>query len=192
MGKFGGRGKIPETFSPGDGIDLPWKNNEFAKQYRLWILTQYKDNSPIDNEPHIPSFAAVKSLLDSSTFLLLRVPLHQSSLTQRRSTMLYSQPWSISTMWWNKRNVKMVLFGRMKGCTILQKKYSSCIHKNVVIYPLGLVASIKKRQSLVVWVCTSNQVVSKICQSKKRFMDLQLATQLWVVEIIFGVKEGCL
>ena len=92
MGKFGGRGKIPETFSPGDGIDLPWKNNEFAKQYRLWILTQYKDKSPVDNEPHIPSFAAAKSLLDSSTFLLLRVPLHQSSLTQRRSTMLYSQP----------------------------------------------------------------------------------------------------
>ena len=72
MGKFGGRGKIPETFSPGDGIDLPWKNNEFAKQYRLWILTQYKDKSPVDNEPHIPSFAAVKSLLDSSTFFITK------------------------------------------------------------------------------------------------------------------------
>ena len=34
-GKFGGRGKIPETFSPGDEIDLTWKKNEFAKQCRL-------------------------------------------------------------------------------------------------------------------------------------------------------------
>ena len=31
-------------------------------------MTQYKDKSAVDNEPHIPSFAAVKSLIDSSTF----------------------------------------------------------------------------------------------------------------------------
>ena len=43
------------------------KKNEFAKQYRLWTLAQYKDKSPVDNGPHIPSFAAVKSLIDSST-----------------------------------------------------------------------------------------------------------------------------
>ena len=35
MGKFGGRVKTPETFSPGDERDLSWKKNEFAKQYRL-------------------------------------------------------------------------------------------------------------------------------------------------------------
>ena len=67
MGKFGGSGKIPETFSPGDEIDLSWKKNEFAKQYRLWTLARYQDKSPVENGPHIPSFAAVKSLLDSST-----------------------------------------------------------------------------------------------------------------------------
>ena len=66
MGKFGGRGKIPETFSPGDEIDLSWKKNEFSKQYRLWI------KSPVDDEPHIPSFAAVKSLLDSSTHFIAK------------------------------------------------------------------------------------------------------------------------
>ena len=65
MGKFGGRGKIPETFSPGDEIDLSWKKNEFSKQYRLWI------KSPVDDEPHIPSFAA-KSLLDSSTHFIAK------------------------------------------------------------------------------------------------------------------------
>ena len=64
--KFGGRGKIPETFSPGDEIDLSWKKNEFSKQYRLWI------KSPVDDEPHIPSFAAVKSLLDSSTHFIAK------------------------------------------------------------------------------------------------------------------------
>ena len=67
MGKFSGSGKIPETFSPGDEIDLSWKKNEFAKQYRLWTFARYQDKSPVENEPHIPSFAAVKSLLDSST-----------------------------------------------------------------------------------------------------------------------------
>ena len=35
MGQFGGRGRIQETFSPGDEIDLSWKRNEFAKLYRL-------------------------------------------------------------------------------------------------------------------------------------------------------------
>ena len=65
--KFGGRGKIPETFSPGDEIDLSWEKNGFAKQYRLWILVRYKSKSPVDNGSHIPSFAAVKSLLDSYT-----------------------------------------------------------------------------------------------------------------------------
>ena len=66
MGKFGGRGKIPETFPPGDEIDLSWKKNQSAKEYRLWILARYKDKSPVDNELHIPSFAATKSLLDSA------------------------------------------------------------------------------------------------------------------------------
>ena len=36
--KFGGRGKIPETFLPCNEIDLSWKKNEFGKQYRLWVL----------------------------------------------------------------------------------------------------------------------------------------------------------
>ena len=67
MGKFSGRGKIPETFSSGDETDLSWKKNEFAKQYRLWILARYKDKSPLDNEHHT-----------------------QLSLTQQWSTMLYS------------------------------------------------------------------------------------------------------
>ena len=38
--------------------------NEFAKQYRLWALAQYKDKSPVDNALDIPSFTVVKSLID--------------------------------------------------------------------------------------------------------------------------------
>ena len=72
MVELGGRGKIPEIFSPSDEIDLSWKKNEFAKQYRLWILTRYKDNSPVDNGPHILFFAAVKSLLDSFTHFITK------------------------------------------------------------------------------------------------------------------------
>ena len=67
MGKFGVRDKMTEIFSPSGQIDLSWQKNEFAKQYRLWILARYKDKSPVDNGPHIPSFAALKRLLDSST-----------------------------------------------------------------------------------------------------------------------------
>ena len=39
MGKFGGRGKIPVTFSPSDEIDLSWKKNQFAKQLdcEFWL-----------------------------------------------------------------------------------------------------------------------------------------------------------
>ena len=72
MGKFGGRGKIPETFLPGDEIDLSWKKNGFAKQYRLWILARYKDKSPIDNGSLIPSFVTVTTLLDSSTRIITK------------------------------------------------------------------------------------------------------------------------
>ena len=38
--------------------------NEFAKQYRLWALAQYKEMSPVDNALHILSFTVVKSLID--------------------------------------------------------------------------------------------------------------------------------
>ena len=72
MVKFGGRSKIPETFSTGEQIDLSWKKNEFAKQYRLWILAQYKDKSPLDNGPHVQSLAAGKSLLDPSTHFITK------------------------------------------------------------------------------------------------------------------------
>ena len=36
----------------------------------------------------------------------------------------------------------MALFGRMKEYNILQRKYNSDIHKNLVIYSLELTASI--------------------------------------------------
>ena len=72
MGKFGERGKIPETFLPSNEIDLSWKKNEFTKQYRLWILAWYKNKSPVGNGPHISSFAAVKSLLDPSTHFITK------------------------------------------------------------------------------------------------------------------------
>ena len=72
MGKFGGRGKIPEAFLSGDEIDFSWEKNEFAKQYRLWTLVRYKDKSPVDNGPHVPFFAAVTSLLDSSTHFIAK------------------------------------------------------------------------------------------------------------------------
>ena len=55
MGKFDGRDKIPETFSPDDQIDLSWK-----------------DKSPLDNGPYIQAFAVVKSLLDSSTHFIIK------------------------------------------------------------------------------------------------------------------------
>ena len=136
--KFGGRGKIPETFSPSDEIDLSWEKNEFAKQYRLWISVRYKSKSPVDNGSHIPSFAAVKSLLDSYTRFITKctfTPILLYPKTEYNAiftTMINSQ----------HVNLKIVLFGRMKVRTILQKKYSSYIHKNLVIYSLGLAASI--------------------------------------------------
>ena len=46
---------------------MSWKKCEFAKQDRLWTLAWYKDKSPVENGLHIPLFAAVKNLLDSST-----------------------------------------------------------------------------------------------------------------------------
>ena len=36
------------------------------------ILARYKDKSPLDNGPHIQSFAAVKRLLDSSTHFIIK------------------------------------------------------------------------------------------------------------------------
>ena len=48
------------------------KKNEFAKQYRLWFLLRYKDKSTIDKGPHIQSFAAANSLLDSSTHFITK------------------------------------------------------------------------------------------------------------------------
>ena len=72
MGKFGERGKIPETFLSSNETDLSWKKNEFTKQYRLWTLAWYKDKFPVGNGPHISSFAAVKSLLDSSTHFITK------------------------------------------------------------------------------------------------------------------------
>ena len=38
-------------------------------------MARYKDNSPLDNGPHIQSFAAVKSLLDSSTHFITKCAL---------------------------------------------------------------------------------------------------------------------
>ena len=70
MGEFGGRGKIPETFSPGDEIDLSWKQNEFAKWYRLWISAQYKDKPPPDNGPRIQSFLFTQSKCAFTPILL--------------------------------------------------------------------------------------------------------------------------
>ena len=72
IGKFGGRGKIPEISLPGDEIDLSWNKNEFLKQYRLWTLARYKDKSLVDIGPHILSFAVVKRLLYSSTHFITK------------------------------------------------------------------------------------------------------------------------
>ena len=66
MGKFSGRGKISKTFSPGNEIDYSWKENELNKQYTLWILARYHDDASTEYGPHVPSFAALKSLLDTS------------------------------------------------------------------------------------------------------------------------------
>ena len=70
MGKFSGRGKIPKTFSPGDENDLSWKEKELDRQYRLWIISRYQDQYSAEIGPQFPSFSALKSLLDSSTFSL--------------------------------------------------------------------------------------------------------------------------
>ena len=72
MGKFSGRGKIPGTFSIGNKIDSSKKRDELAKQHMLWTLTRYHDNSSVEHESKVPSFAAVKSLLDTSTCSITR------------------------------------------------------------------------------------------------------------------------
>ena len=38
----------------------------------MWTLARYKDKSSTDNGPFIPSFAAVKSLPDSSTYFIAK------------------------------------------------------------------------------------------------------------------------
>ena len=53
--------------TPSDEIEMSWKKYEFAKQDKLLTLARYKDKSPVENGLHIPLFAAVKNLLDSST-----------------------------------------------------------------------------------------------------------------------------
>ena len=67
MGKFSGRGKIPATFSVGTQIDLSGKKRELEMQHMLWILARYLENSSSDDDHNVPSFAAVKSLLDTSS-----------------------------------------------------------------------------------------------------------------------------
>ena len=92
MVEFSGRGKIPEIFSPSDEIDLSWRKNEFAKQYRRWILARYKDKSPVDNGPHIPYFAAVKSLLDSFTHFITKCAFTPIPHLPSDGVLLYSRP----------------------------------------------------------------------------------------------------
>ena len=63
MGKFSGRGKVSKTFFPGKEFDYSLKEEELERQYRLWVLARYLNKA--ENGLHLPSFAAVKSLLDT-------------------------------------------------------------------------------------------------------------------------------
>ena len=144
LGKFGGRGKIPETFSPGDEIDLSW-TNAFAEQYRPWILACYKDKSPLDNGFHIQSFAAVKSLLDSSTHFITKcaftpiLPYPGMEYNAIFTTMINFQD-----VLKQKEHENGPLWSD-EGVYHIAKKYTSYIHKNLVIYSSGLAASIWKK-----------------------------------------------
>ena len=72
-GKFGGRGRIPESFFPGQEIDFSSMENGSAKEHQLWILArrQSKFNTE-DGSVNIPSFAAMKSLLVANTHLVTK------------------------------------------------------------------------------------------------------------------------
>ena len=90
------------------------EQDKFAKQYRLWILVRHKGKLPVDNGPHIPSFAAVESLLDSSTHFFTNcaftpiLPYLAMEYDAIFTTMIVM---IIYRMCWNKMNVKMVFFG---------------------------------------------------------------------------------
>ena len=65
IGKFGGRGQIPQAFSPGLKIDFSRKNDNLSREYHLWILARRQNMASTDVAVNIPSFAAMKSLLIS-------------------------------------------------------------------------------------------------------------------------------
>ena len=76
MGKFGGRDKIPETFSVGREMDFSQKKNELGKQHLLWTLTRYQKHHSVENECNVPTFTALKSLSSQSNF-----PITQCAFT---------------------------------------------------------------------------------------------------------------
>ena len=105
-------------------------------------MARYENKPPIDNGFHIPSFAAVKSLLDSSAHVVTKyaftpiLPFPETEYDAIFTTMINFQD-VLKQM--ERENG---LLRSDEGCTILQRKYSSYIHKNLVIYSLGLAASI--------------------------------------------------
>ena len=76
IGKFGGRGKIPETFSPGVELDLSWKKNEFAKQYRLLIWLGIKTSLPLTMDLTFNLLQQLRAYSIHQHILLLSVPSH--------------------------------------------------------------------------------------------------------------------
>ena len=122
MGRFSGRGKIPDTFSPGD---------EFARQHRLWVLSQYKDKSPLNNGPHFKFFAAVKSLLYSSTHFVTKcgfTPILPYSATDYDA--IFTTMINIQDVLKQKERENGPLWSD-EGVNILQKKNTALISTKI-------------------------------------------------------------
>ena len=126
-------------------------------------MARYKDNSPLDNGPHIQSFAAVKSLLDSSTHFITKcalrpiLPYPAMEYDAIFTTMInyqdmLKQKERENGLLWSDEGVNHVA----KEIQLLHPQKHSNIFLEIGSFHLEKVV-------IGCWVRTLNQVVSNIC-----------------------------
>ena len=77
-GSFGRKGKIPDSFVPGQKLDFSCVTKESTRDHRLWVLARHLKQSnlptPLINNvaSHIPSYASMKSLVSVQEHTLTR------------------------------------------------------------------------------------------------------------------------
>ena len=102
----------------------------------------------------MPSFAAVKSLLDTSTCSITRcaftpiLPYPATEFDTIFTTMINYD----SKMSCGKEDTKTAHFGQMRECTTLRRRYNFYIQRSLVTSFSGLEAFIWKKLSSAAWV----------------------------------------